>query len=547
VFGDTIVANPTEAPIFEQRLTIPDFRPEEDKEWWVYLLSRLNLSTGCLSVTLRMIDPETGELPGDPFAGFLPPEDGTGRGQGHISFSVRIDSDLGDGRLVRNRASIVFDTNNAIWTNEVLNTVGQPMHRLTVNQTGDGNGTVTSTPAGIDCGSDCQEEYAEGTEVQLFADPDAGSTFAGWQGDGDCSDGIVTLDADVTCIAVFDLQSFALTVSRTGSGTGTVTSSPPGIDCGSDCSESYSYATEVTLTATPSAGSSFAGWQGDNDCSDGVVTIDTDVSCTAVFDLQSFALTVSRTGSGTGTVTSSPPGIDCGSDCSESYSYATEVTLTAEPSAGSSFAGWQGDGDCSDGVVIIDADVTCTAVFDLQPVLLPALIKKSTIDALTAILPTGDRGRDIRIKLSIIHVERSLDEDLWEEPSHLSRKGKKVFREEKSAVRLLLRISADADISEEVGKIGAEVIHQLLLADQILAKIAIDEAVEAAEQAGCNDNYSSSRCRRIRKDIDKALEAWAAAESEVEKGTFDKAIDRYGKAWDKAQKAMNTIIPKRSR
>ena len=53
---------------------------------------------------------------------------------------------------------------------------------------------------------------------------------------------------------------FPLTVSKNGSGL--ITSSPPGINCGSDCSESYASGTTVTLTATASAGSMFTGWSG---------------------------------------------------------------------------------------------------------------------------------------------------------------------------------------------------------------------------------------------------------------------------------------------
>ena len=54
-------------------------------------------------------------------------------------------------------------------------------YTLTVTKAGDGAGTVTSNPAGINCGTDCNEIFwVEGTVVTLTATPAAGSTFAGY-------------------------------------------------------------------------------------------------------------------------------------------------------------------------------------------------------------------------------------------------------------------------------------------------------------------------------------------------------------------------------
>ena len=54
--------------------------------------------------------------------------------------------------------------------------------RSTVQRAGDGTGIVTSTPAGIDCGSTCSLTVNDGTAVTLTATADAGSIFAGWTG-----------------------------------------------------------------------------------------------------------------------------------------------------------------------------------------------------------------------------------------------------------------------------------------------------------------------------------------------------------------------------
>ena len=55
---------------------------------------------------------------------------------------------------------------------------------------------------------------------------------------------------------------YTLTVAKSGTGSGTVTSTPAGINCGATCSASYTGGASVSLTATPAAGSSFAGWSG---------------------------------------------------------------------------------------------------------------------------------------------------------------------------------------------------------------------------------------------------------------------------------------------
>lgn len=156
---------------------------------------------------------------------------------------------------------------------------------LTIARIGTGSGTVTSLPAGIACGPDCSETYPLGTPVTLSAMADSNSTFAGWSGGG-CSGTqscTVLLDAPQTVTATFSRISHLLSVGRAGSGSGRVTSHPAGLDCGTDCSESYLAGTVVALAASADAGSVFAGWMGDPDCADGTVTLSASRSCTASF------------------------------------------------------------------------------------------------------------------------------------------------------------------------------------------------------------------------------------------------------------------------
>jgi hypothetical protein len=75
-------------------------------------------------------------------------------------------------------------------------------------------------------------------------------------------DGAKTVTATFALSAPTAPTTYTLTLSKSGSGSGTVTSSPAGITCGSDCTQSYTSGTSVTLTATPATGSTFAGWSG---------------------------------------------------------------------------------------------------------------------------------------------------------------------------------------------------------------------------------------------------------------------------------------------
>lgn len=168
---------------------------------------------------------------------------------------------------------------------------------VAIDAAGNGAGTVTATgiACDLDAGStsgDCQESHVERESVTLTADPDPFNDFTGWSGDcsGTGAETTVILDADKTCTAEFEKQTFSLAVAGAGNGDGTVTSDPGDVDCtiseGSEsgtCQQDFDGGTEVTLTASPATLTDFAGWGGDCSGTDPetTVTVDGDLTCTA--------------------------------------------------------------------------------------------------------------------------------------------------------------------------------------------------------------------------------------------------------------------------
>jgi len=170
--------------------------------------------------------------------------------------------------------------------------------------------------------------------------------------------------------------TFNLTVTKSGDGTGHVSSDPAGIDCGADCTETYNENTEVTLTATPDADMTFEGWTGcpaeeggESSHTDCTITMDMARTVNAEFGVPpaEFNLTVTKSGDGTGLVGSSPAGIDCGTDCSEVYDEGMVVTLTATPDTDMTFESWTGCSAEVDNVctVTMDADLSVDAAFGM--------------------------------------------------------------------------------------------------------------------------------------------------------------------------------------
>ena len=251
--------------------------------------------------------------------------------------------------------------------------------QLSVTKAGTGAGTVTSSPAGIACGSTCQAGYEHGTALTLTGAAGANTEAVKWSGcdsvngEGKC---LVAMSGNKSVTATFNAKR-QLTLTKAGEGAAfsTVASSPAGISCGATCAALYDNGTSLTLTAAPGPHIEAAQWagcdsvNGENKC---LVTMSASKGVIATFNLEpGFALypvTVEKTGTGQGTVSGSPGSIACGGTCSGEFITGTTLTLNATPAQGSVFAHWSGGGCAGAGpcTTTVKAAKTVKAVFTLS-------------------------------------------------------------------------------------------------------------------------------------------------------------------------------------
>jgi hypothetical protein len=223
----------------------------------------------------------------------------------------------------------------------------EPPFELTIEFGGTGEGEVECE---VDGGGleECEEEYEEGAEVIVVAEPKPGSEFVEWEGECDSVTGNeceVEMNADKTVEAVFEpLSEATLTINKTGSGTGTVECKFGAGSFGA-CTSPQPNGTAVEVKATASAGSELASLSGtgsaSGNCSGSTCsfTITANSSVTAEFNLVSRTLSVTNAGTGSGSVKCE---INSGPEeaCAASYLNGTSVKLKATAASGSTFAGF---------------------------------------------------------------------------------------------------------------------------------------------------------------------------------------------------------------
>ena len=117
----------------------------------------------------------------------------TGNASIRISAAINISQDARSGRVtVAGRPVLIVQDGLA------------KLFRLSITRTGTGTGSVSSDWIGIDCGTDCAQLYTEQLLVVMTATAGQGSRFAGWEGDADCADGLVTMASNRACVARFE-------------------------------------------------------------------------------------------------------------------------------------------------------------------------------------------------------------------------------------------------------------------------------------------------------------------------------------------------------
>ena len=169
----------------------------------------------------------------------------------------------------------------------------------------------------------------------------------------------------------------------------------------------------------------------------------------------------------------------------------------------------------------------------------PQVNKQDTLERLQGL--STNKHSQKEIDKATKHIEKSLDDKKiqWIDSDTIGCKhGKKVFDEEKKAVKELMKVIDEGKkkpkkhYDEEIVEDVEEVIGLLVAADKLLAEATLEEA-----QANAGNKKADKEIEKAEKELEKAAE-------ELAKGKPDKAIDHYKKAWKHAQKAIGKCTDK---
>jgi probable HAF family extracellular repeat protein len=149
-------------------------------------------------------------------------------------------------------------------------------------------------------------------------------------------------------------------------GSGAIRSDPAGVDCTGTCSAEFPAATTVRLTALADPDWEFDAFHGTCAGDSCELTLAADMAVAARFRRRSAFLSVVIAGDGSGRIASTPAGIDCPGRCSAPFLAGTKVGLFSSPAALSRFSGWSGACTGKECQVVVHADTSAVARFDLR-------------------------------------------------------------------------------------------------------------------------------------------------------------------------------------
>ncbi|MCC7054722.1 MAG: hypothetical protein IT355_15730 [Gemmatimonadaceae bacterium] len=288
---------------------------------------------------------------------------------------------------------------------------------LTVAGSGTGSGRIQSVPGGIDCqfsggaGSGaCTALYAPGTVVTLQPEPGTTSVFLTFGGDCTLTSCQTVMKAARVVTATFVPNVLSVMAHASSTGSGRVTSTPAGIDCmltdntpgAGSCSSSFPVGTAVTLTQEPSAGATFQAWS--SGCSgdpctvtlSGQRTVDVIYRRPTAPSQALLTLTASPASRGSGTIVSSPTGVNCtvtdaamSGVCSVAFPSGTIVTLTQVPGSQSVFQGWGGDCTGNPCQVAMTQPRTGEVTYRVPPPGIVSVIGMGTGSGIVSSAPSG--------------------------------------------------------------------------------------------------------------------------------------------------------------
>lgn len=186
--------------------------------------------------------------------------------------------------------------------------------------------------------------FLSGTNVTMTATPATGYVFSRWDDNSTVNPRSLTVNSDMSFVAEFVKQTFAITVNASPTEGGSVSGGG-----------NYEYGSLATLTATPNTGYEFVQWSDGNTNATRQVTVTSAQTYTATFQLKSYAVTVQSSNAAFGTVTGSG-----------NYTHGSSATATATPATDYHFVRWSNNETDNPYTFTVISPVTLTAFFEMD-------------------------------------------------------------------------------------------------------------------------------------------------------------------------------------